>query len=525
MSYSNKKREIIFQILIDDYSTYIESTTMLTNALITELFKKNKDKEFELLIHMIREYFLNNNLFIYIIQSKYFSQILSVFDYQDIQCCVKLIVENVDEYGKSIFYDNEIEYALMEILRFLKLGKPWAIRETLRAILKISIYQYLPKIILCVMDTINSFPSDIKKTYYEIYNWSLEYINVNNITFIKFTHLYNILPTYGIVKIIGYPLEIISEKLCYNIIDHISYLELNKLLKNKYELFQIFKFILNNYKYSINISHIVYKMDKLNFMKSMQKELFDVLVNNMTDRFHNYDYIDTEIYIVRNIRNILWNTLNRSFFLTEYLYIITKILDIVTDKKIYTKIEIWYNILEVGGSFIDQMYGITKQYNPDFVLHKELYGAANHNDVDRLIALGIIKMDSTYDNYFVCQYICESYSDRININTLIKFNQLGFPLSIECYKKLERPQHCPHKEWGSVCNCPPNYKSVEMFDYLNKNVTKDLNWQSVKHFMRFKMALRQFFDNNKKLKANVVGQVFYVNRFAKHISSFYGYSW
>ena len=538
MMFCKTKQGIIFKILLEDYNFNDQLFLQYYNInfsnsdIIISLLEKNKDREFELLIHMYCET-SDEYFYIYAIQSKYFYRILSN-ENNNLKKCIKSITINSSNY-LSIFSNYELEDILMRVNIYIDLIFKKTLNniiDILINILSIAVNKFLPNVVKSIIDIVNN---NNKIDFDEIYKCILDCINLNTITLVDFIYLYNLLSQN--TKNSKYP--IISYNIYYYIMYKISSKNIQCIQCIKNELISIFKYILDhNYidLGEVNMRYIINSIDIPYFMTSDQKILFDMIINTINDQIckglfkNNLISKNIEAYPIYIIDHFLlggdWKILSINMYTSSYLYIITKILNIAPDKKIYTDKKIWTYILKTNScDLVEKIYAITIKYNLNFLLPRILYKFINYNIIDRAIKLGIIKLDGAYNDYSVCQDICSLYNP--NVITLMRFNQLGFPLSIRCYEELNKLPNCPHREWGSVCNCS-NYINKDIIEYLNKNIHKDLNWQSIKNFMKFKNGLIRFFDqgdNNKlkpvnKLKAV---QVFSFNRFSNHISSFYGW--
>ena len=335
------KKIAVSEILLTNYAIKINTTDILTNAIIVSLFKKNKDKEFELLVHMMREYVMENNFFIYAIQSKYFEQLVrSAFDSNDVKCCAQLIIDS-HIGGKSIFYDTEIENALLIMIKQFKSNK-----YIFEPIFKIGIYYYLPNVILCVMDAIDNFSTNF-------YHFALDNICIETISFDKFMHLYEILSPVRLYEG-DRPMNILSNKIYYKIIHYISYSNIKQLsdefheCQNEKDLFYIFEYLLNHHdRLNLYIHTVVYNMYMPSFMTSNQVKFFDLLIDRLQIILHDSGF-DVQQYVIIAVKNILYY-FKPNEYTQEYLYIIRRILDIIPSGHIYIDEDIWHSILKLGG--------------------------------------------------------------------------------------------------------------------------------------------------------------------------------
>jgi len=154
------KLTIIKQILIEDYNIMIPSIP-LSNEYKMFLLQKIKDKEFELLINMLDEYYVDIYFCTYAIQSKYFTRLFENID--NIIDCIQEVIKNND---KLIICRYEIERALIESINIIKFEKKYKnphysdkTKHHFIYIIKTAIYYYFPNIIIKLNELMDGCPS------------------------------------------------------------------------------------------------------------------------------------------------------------------------------------------------------------------------------------------------------------------------------------------------------------------------------------------------------------------------------
>jgi len=188
----------------------------------------------------------------------------------------------------------------------------------------------------------------------------------------------------------------------YSII--VEFTGLNKYEYISYDVVKLIETILEN----LNI--LYGGMPKRIIMEDMKKTInYIISITSIKQMNHDYD--------------LFWRVIH-SFYLCTH--------NPINNYNIF-----WPNIIDNGyliEKFIDFL-DLIKTNNKQVKIPKHLYGYINKKDVlNNLISRQLIIVDC--NNYSVCQQVCRHPDDNLSI--LMKFHELGFPLSYPCIENAKK---------------------------------------------------------------------------------------